>query len=659
MSEARSRRGEAGLRVPTLADLPIRAATFLGAAGIILYLALRGGAYDVVVGQEASLVCWSLLALGFLFGILPRAEAPRAIRLPLIAASVLALWTAVSVGWTASDARATEELAKLVGYLGFAVLVFATLDRRTWKVAAPGLAGAAAVGCGVAMASRLDPGSLHPSAAFVDAFGTKRLAYPLGYWNAVGELGAMTLAMMLSWSVHALTRTARSAALGLAPLAGAVVYLTYSRTAVIGAAIGVAAVCVLSADRRAARENTIAAALGIAVVVLTIRSQPGIASGADGQGAAIVLAALAIAAAGCAQAAFLAPVRRSIDPIAPAPRYRARRVGVALNLILIGAFLVALAGSSGGSSPPPAGGAHASPAPGAGTSASRLTSARGPRLDLWSTGLRAFAAHPIQGLGAGGYEFYWDRTTTKEDPIRDAHSVVITSVAELGLPGGIAILALGGGLAALCVQARRRARSASSAGAVTAMCAAALVFAVSAAVDWTYQIPAITALGIGAVCVAGASLQRDRSSPVRGRRGSWGLACVAVVAAAIQVPGIVSTSLVRSSQQHVEGGDLRNAANLARAASTAEPWAALPRLQEAIVALKSGHPDAAAAAARLAVDREPENYQLRLDLAQFQTQAGHTSAAIGSLNAARELRPALSGQISAAIRAISKGGSAP
>ena len=195
------------------------------APAAILALALDGGGYDIVVRQEAALACWWVLGLGFLCGYLPRAEVPRAIRLPLYAAAGLAAWMAISIAWTDTDERAVEEVARALGYLGGATLLVAALGPRTWRSAAAGLTTAAAAVCGAAMLSRLAPGTLHSSAAFVDAFGTKRLAYPLGYWNAVGVVGAMTLVMGIAWSAHARSARWRALALAATPLAGAVVYV--------------------------------------------------------------------------------------------------------------------------------------------------------------------------------------------------------------------------------------------------------------------------------------------------------------------------------------------------------------------------------------------------------------------------------------------------
>ena len=44
----------------------------MAVAGLLSFLALNGGGYDIVVRQEAALVLWVAIALGLAFGVLPR-----------------------------------------------------------------------------------------------------------------------------------------------------------------------------------------------------------------------------------------------------------------------------------------------------------------------------------------------------------------------------------------------------------------------------------------------------------------------------------------------------------------------------------------------------------------------------------------------------------
>ena len=117
--------------------------------------------------------------------------------------ALLALWTALSLGWTDSDERTLAELARVVHLGGLALLALSLLDRRTWRAAAAGLALAGVIVCGAAVASRLAPDAFPVDEIKRGGFRSDRLNYPFWYWNAVAAWGAMALAMALAWSAHA------------------------------------------------------------------------------------------------------------------------------------------------------------------------------------------------------------------------------------------------------------------------------------------------------------------------------------------------------------------------------------------------------------------------------------------------------------------------
>ena len=83
------------------------------------------------------------------------------------------------------------EAVRTLGFAGSMLVVGWTFGRRDWHVAAGFVAIAAVVICILAFASRLLP-SLLPSAVEEAGIDTRRLSYPLNYWNAVGVWAAMT-----------------------------------------------------------------------------------------------------------------------------------------------------------------------------------------------------------------------------------------------------------------------------------------------------------------------------------------------------------------------------------------------------------------------------------------------------------------------------------
>ena len=87
--------------------------------------------------------------------------------------------------------------------------------------------------------------------------------------------------------------------------------------------------------------------------------------------------------------------------------------------------------------------------------ATRLASLRSDRYDYWSVALRAFGTEPLRGVGAAGWQVYWLRWRTIPEGARDAHSLELQTLAELGLVGfALLLVFIGRG------RARRRARTA-------------------------------------------------------------------------------------------------------------------------------------------------------------------------------------------------------
>jgi O-antigen ligase len=121
----------------------------------------------------------------------------------------------------------------------------------------------------------------------------------------------------------------------------------------------------------------------------------------------------------------------------------------------------------------------------------RLTSAKGTRSDLYRVAVDAFEAHPLRGEGSGSFEQRWMRTRRVDEKVRDAHSLELETLGELGLVGAVLLLAFLVALGTAAVRSRLRpgALGRSQAAAVAGACA---VWVVHAAVDWDWQVPALT-----------------------------------------------------------------------------------------------------------------------------------------------------------------------
>ncbi|MEA2425022.1 MAG: hypothetical protein QOH13_1432, partial [Thermoleophilaceae bacterium] len=143
----------------------------------------------------------------------------------------------------------------------------------------------------------------------------------------------------------------------------------------------------------------------------------------------------------------------------------------------------------------------------------RLTSAKGSRSEAYRIALDGFAAQPLIGEGAGSYELRHARERRIDEKVRDAHSLPLQTLSELGIVGMLLLLAFFGAVAAAARRARagKGAMRPMEAAAVIAAC---VVWLAHACVDWDWEMPALT----GTALVLSATLfqrGRRRRSPRR------------------------------------------------------------------------------------------------------------------------------------------------
>jgi O-antigen ligase len=603
-------------------DRPLAFAVGLGAP---LALAIQGGGYDIVAHQITSLVIWWLLALGFAFGVLPRARWPQTTRLPLLGFVLLGVWTAASLLWTGSSELTFNELARLVGYAGVAALALTTLHRGNWRAAAGGLTTAAVAVSVLAVASRVDPGAFSGASSAITIEG--RLGYPLGYWNAMGAWSVMAFALALGWSTNRSSPVGRRLAVALLPTIGLSIYLTYSRGAIVGAAVGLAAILLLAGEPRELLENVAIGAVTTAAAILLARTQPEIINASGGAGGGMVVAVLVALGGMCA--AFSDALARRRLALPPWRTGSLAAVFAAVVVLVAGASLLPPEEVSPSASITPG----TREAPGLRNPASRFTSLSGERSTIWPQALDAFESKPLLGIGPGTFVFWWS-SHEGQPPIRDAHSLYLQELSELGLPGFFAIVLVVVGLLAASLHAVRRLRRSTGVGA--ALVAAFVTFCVQAAGDWLWKIPALVALATIAVIAAIASV----AEPCRPRRlGPRGLAfiIVAVIAGALMVPGIASTELSRDSVSLAAAGRTAEAVDYAQSAIAAEPWSSSAQAQLA-TAQQARHQLAdARASAQRAAELAPQESSVQVLLAQIDFHLGLDRAAVGRFRAASRL----------------------
>jgi O-antigen ligase len=166
-------------------------------------------------------------------------------------------------------------------------------------------------------------------------------------------------------------------------------------------------------------------------------------------------------------------------PVVPARRLAALAVVAALVLVPV---VTALAGSGGGDEA------------GFGATTSRLGSASSNRADYWRVAWQAAGEEPLRGLGPGGFGPVWLRERPYPEAVKDAHSLPLETLTELGLVGLVLLLALVGSVAI-------GARDALRADAALAAGPAAVVatWFVHAAIDWDWEMPALTLIAVACV----------------------------------------------------------------------------------------------------------------------------------------------------------------
>ena len=272
------------------------------------------------------------------------------------------------------------------------------------------------------------------------------------------------------------------------------------------------------------------------------------------------------------------------------------------------------------------------------------------RYQFWESAVDAAKTDPLLGIGPGTFEFWWSRKGVYAGFIRDAHSLYLETLAELGIIGLalvaaflITVLTIGTARAMRAPPELRLGIAAAVAG-----CAA---FAATAAVDWTWELgvlPVALAM-LAAVAVAGGSdAKRSRrrysdSHPAIAfvRRNSASIAIVVLAVAAITAIALplASTMAVAESRADSQAGSLTKALDEARDAAAIQPYAATPRVQEALILERLGELDAAVKSARAATQKEATNWRTWLIRSRLEARTGDTRASVAAYRQARLLNP--------------------
>ncbi len=598
----------------------------VGTVPLVVFLTLvgarNGGYFPTAWGWATLGLGWAALMLVVLARDL---TVTRAATVFAAAAAALTLWTWFSMVWSDSPAASALEAERALVYLGATVAITLGARAAGESVLLAALTATATLGSAYGLATRMFPGRI----GTFDPVSGYRLASPVGYWNALGLVAALGAILAIGFLAHSRAAAGRAAAAGALVVFAPTMYLTFSRGAWLALVVGLLALVAFDPGRVEVCVALIVGALvPAAVVALASHSSALSTLGADAGTAtrqghrffvAVVVGALAAAMLG----ALLESAARRYSP-----GDRARRAFVTILTAIVvigGAGVVAHYGSPwhlaakgwrSFTAPPSqlVTGQHL--APGTSLNGRLFQLSNNNRIPGWKSALREWRSAPVVGRGAGTFEEWWSAHRPTAFQIRDAHSLYLESLGELGIVG-LGLVALLVCLPLVFAWRYRRSPYVVVAGAVF------LAWAVHAGLDWDWEVPAVTlpALACGVVCCsAGGGMWRLERRP----RVAIGVVAVAVALVGVVV-GIGNQALA-SSRAAIEQGNYASSAMQARKATRWAPWLSEPWVIRGQIEALNQNREGAQADFRKAIAKDPRNYLAWYGLAGVTTGDAHSQA---------------------------------
>ncbi len=614
-------------------------------------IAFADGGYSTELIAAGAIAIWWIVIVGILARWWRGGEGvPREAVLAGTLLAALGAWTALSLLWATDAGRAFAEVVRVAAYLGAFVLAVMVARSAGPRPLLNGLTlGLLAVGV-ASLATRLFLGvfatdDLETFAVLNSATG--RLGFPIGYWNGLAACmaGLIVLLAWLSGSAATVARRSLAAAAILAP--ALVIYFSSSRGGYAAAAAGALIVIALGPRRRSrVIAGVVLSGIGAAALIWLASRNSDLINGfnTDSAQAAGWQIAVALIAFGALVGGVKAGLEPRLDQLRIArPRPRVIAAVAVVGVVALAVFVNPIERVEEFRATPDE--VARSGAQGTGD---LLRGSGSGRYQFWDVGLDAFRSDPLTGIGAGNYELWWNVNGTLPRKVVDAHSVFIETLAELGLVG---FLLLAGFVATLAVALYRALRAGISAEAAAA---AGLVGAglLSAALDWTWEIPAVFGLVLaGAAILTAAPREAVRAvgsaeppgpSEAVSRDGfGLGVAVFATAWASIWAAGVLLLTEVKldDSREAAARGDLEAAVQSAVDAGAVQPWSPEPPLQEAQVELLQGDIPRARAAAAEAVRLAPDDWRTWLVAARVESEAEQDAAYDSAIARAIELAP--------------------
>jgi O-antigen ligase len=596
-----------------------RVGAIIGAAAIFVALTTvasrNGGYFPTSFGWSALVFAWCVLVL-----VLVVRDAYLSTYEVAFAGGLTAFagWIWLSVIWSRSVPATVLEGERALVYVT-AVAALVLVGRRVGAAAVLGGMTAAIAAVSVyALTTRLFPervGTFDPVSGY-------RLFAPIGYWNALGLFAAIGSLLALGFLARGRSLPARAVAAAALVVLLPTIYFTFSRGAWLALAIAVAAAIAVDPRRLQLCLALLVALPAPAVaVVVASRSHALTTVGASlavathqGHRLAVLIIVLAMVAAALGAALGVAETRVT-------PRPGVRR---AFAAVLIAVVLAAFGASVVNWGAPWHSARHAwhafvSAAPVTGPNLNkRLFHLSGTgRIVSWKSALHEFQDAPLAGTGAGTFETWWLAHRPVNQQIRDAHSLYLETLGELGIIG---LVLLVGTLLVPLVGAWRRRRE----PLVPFALAGFLAWVVHAAVDWDWEIAAVTlaALACATVCLQGLG-RREWHLGVAGRTV---IATAAGAVAVFALVAAVGNQALASSSDALANQNYAKADAEARRAARWAPWSADPWIVRGQLDSLNQDPRAAQLSFRTAISHDPRNYLAWYGLAAVERGAARKQA---------------------------------
>jgi hypothetical protein len=632
----------------------IGVATLVAVAGATFGLAFNGGTYALSARDALAVALWWGIGLGVALGRLPVSPIPRAAWVAGGLLAAFAAWTALSALWAPSAETAIVEGLRASVYLGVFTAAVIACPRGRADRWSDGLGGGIAVLGGLSLLTRLFPHLVSPTplGQLLSDVAT-RLNYPMDYWNGLAIFVALGFPLLLRAAAADRHPALRGLAVVPVPVLAAVIYLTSSRG---GAAVAIVATLVflaLTARRLQALAATAIGGAGAGLAIVVIHARPVLIDGplrghhavVEGRGAALLILLICLAA-GLAQAGLARLAPRGTGAL---PGW-ARAAGWGLAMLALAGGVVALDPAKRVREFKRTPGTSVDPSLARTYLEAHLLSAGGSgRWQFWSAAADEFDAHPLAGRGAGTFEAWWARHGSLAYFVRDAHSLWLETLGELGIVGFLLAVGAFGAVLAAALARLWHAPPAQRAT-IAALLGCVLGFVVGAAIDWMWEmtavgVVAVAALGLlaGPATAPAPTAAAEAGCPPPGGRtrlaARLAVGVLALFLIAVNGRSLLAQRGLERSATAAGGGHTQAAVDDALRARGLAGWSSAPPLQLALVYEQAGNLGAARLWIGRALGINADDWRLWLTASRIQTRQGDVLAARRSYERARRLNP--------------------